>query len=325
MGWQWVAQVNQAASSVAQNGLWSPHHTLHQAHALIRTRRGGGQGSAGRGCAGQAGSAAPLRAQFRGRPLGGARSPPCASRARGRGHGGRAGQCPPPSIHLSAEAPPPAAARPNRRRARRRQGRRVARGGVIGGRAPPLSAQQRRRRRRRQSASVARRREEPRVAPSSGLPGGAARTAPAMAAARPGAPPPPPPLLPLLLLLLLPGGRRALEGEYRAGVPVRRTGARATAHGCTHPPGCPRPVMAQRDSSLRRGCPVVPAERSPPQPRSQRLATLSRFRSQRPVEPSPARQSRGIRGRRLLAGSGASLDTRFTFRGFSPRPRGLEN
>lgn len=80
------------------------------------------------------------------------------------------------------------------------------------------------------------------MAPSSGLPGGAARTAPAMAAARPGAPPPPPPLLPLLLLLLLPGGRRALEGEYRPGVRVRRTGARATAHGCTHRPGCPRPV-----------------------------------------------------------------------------------
>lgn len=41
-----------------------------------------------------------------------------------------------------------------------------------------------------------------------------------MAAARPGAAPPPPPLLPLLLLLLLPGGRRALEGEYRPGVPA---------------------------------------------------------------------------------------------------------
>lgn len=68
--------------------------------------------------------------------------------------------------------------------------------------------------------------------------------------------------------------------------------------------------------------------RSAPQRRSQRLAALSRFQSQRPVEQSPARPRRGGRGRRLLApvaGSGASLDTRFTFRGFSPRPRGLEN
>lgn len=112
MGWQWVAQVNQAASNVAQKGPRPRHHTRYRAHAFTRTRSGGGQGSAGRERAGQAGSAAPLRAQFRGRPLGGARSPPCACRARGRGHGGRAGERPPPPIHLSAEAPPPLQHRP---------------------------------------------------------------------------------------------------------------------------------------------------------------------------------------------------------------------
>lgn len=130
-----------------------------------------------------------------------------------------------------------------------------------------------------------------------------------MAAARPGAPPPPPPLLPLLLLLLLPGGRRALEGEYRAGVPALHTGARAD-RAYTHAPYgvslAHRASLTSALGSTRRAAdawlfPRGARRRSAPQPRSQRLAALSRFQSQRPVEPSPApRPVAAGRERRLV-------------------------
>lgn len=69
-------------------------------------------------------------------------------------------------------------------------------------------------------------------------PAGPPAPPPAMAAARPGAAPPPPPLLPLLLLLLLPGGRRALEGEYRPGVPAAPGPGYGYGYGYTRAHGC---------------------------------------------------------------------------------------
>lgn len=91
----------------------------------------------------------------------------------------------------------------------------------------------------------------------------------------------------------------------RAGVPSRRTGARATAHtdalsrvSPAHRASSVSAAGSARFGSTRRAAdarlsPRGARRRSAPQPRCQLSAALSRFQSQRPVEPSPARPRRG--------------------------------